>query len=348
MKGFKIVSKSAWNTLLNGHREAVSLLEFVSAMIALIAAKNFSFAKEKLASHPPNHLAAGLSGMIDTLAENAREEETRNWINEGRFKIAGVLSHGHEDITLLTEELIREIARYCNASQGAIFLINNEDPEDVFLEMKACYAYNRKKFLTKRFELTQGLTGQCFIEGEPIYLAKVPDGYIKITSGLGEALPKNVILLPLRDKHQKVGVLELAFFQQLHTSHRRFLEAICQDIAHGIISIRTGIHTQQLLHESKLATEQLRFSEKELHQNLEKMTSLQEELVRQNKVLNDTMQEVALKNAEIEHIRMQENEMIAAKLNTQQIIHDKIVERLKKRLETLQVESAMKQVNSFN
>ena len=90
-----------------------------------------------------------------------------------------------------------------------------EKEENRVLEMKACYAFDRKKFTEKQVCPGEGLVGTCYPKGEPIYMTEIPDEYITITSGLGDANPRALLICPLKVNDEIFGVIELASFQPL-------------------------------------------------------------------------------------------------------------------------------------
>jgi hypothetical protein len=210
---------------------------------------------------------------------NARKiEGQQNWISKGIADISDLLRQSSdEDIFNL---LLRDIVKYIGANQGALHLLKEDDLGDKFLEMAACYAYDRRKFVEKRIEIGQGLVGQCFLEGELIRLKEIPKEYISITSGLGDAPPTYVVIAPLKQEKSVVGVLELAFFHDLEEYKTDFLVRLGETIASFITTNSLNKNTRKLLEQSQLQMEQLRAQEEEMRQNMEELQATQEEIHR--------------------------------------------------------------------
>lgn len=114
------------------------------------------------------NLTLALVNMKNRLVEVAEDDRKRKWVNEGMAKFAEFLRLNH-DIEKFSDNLIREIVKYVGANQAGIFLINDDNPNHIFLELKACYAYERKKYLSKIIELGEGLIGQAYLEKDKIY-----------------------------------------------------------------------------------------------------------------------------------------------------------------------------------
>lgn len=157
----------------------------------------------------------------------------------------------------------------------------------------SCYAYEKRKFIAKTLEIGEGLVGQCFLEKEVIYMTQVPENYVKITSGLGEALPRSILIVPLIHDNKAVGVMELASFNTFESYRIEFVKKIATNIASAYNNICVNEHTKQLLHESQLQAETLKAQEEEMRQNMEELTASQEELRRiqleteaQNRIFN--------------------------------------------------------------
>ena len=229
-------------------------------------------------------LGAALLTMRANLVQVALDDKRRAWTTEGLAKFADILRSRTNNLDELSDNIIANLVKYLNANQGALFLVNDADQNDTFIEMVACYAYDRKKYLNKRIEVGEGVTGQCVQERDTIYLSDVPANYLKITSGLGEALPRHVLCVPLRLDEQIFGAVELASFSPIEPYHVEFVEKVGQSIASTISSAKTAAHTKHLLEQAQQMTEEMRAQEEEMRQNMEELQATQEQLIRNQRI----------------------------------------------------------------
>lgn len=221
--------------------------------------------------------------------ENKRKEEDfkRNWTQEGLAKFGDILRQNNDNIKELAYQVIMNLTKYIGANQGGLFILTEEENKEnelseKYLELASCFAYNRKKFLEKRINLGEGLIGACVLEKKSTYLKNVPDDYISITSGLGDAPPKYVLIAPLLLNEESFGVIELASFSEFEDHVIEFIEKVGENIASTISSVKINIRTAKLLEQSQNQSEQLRSQEEEMRQNMEELQATQEEMARKN------------------------------------------------------------------
>ncbi|NBW34674.1 MAG: hypothetical protein EBR30_06565 [Cytophagia bacterium] len=106
----------------------------------------------------------------DKLRNSAIEDDQRNWMSAGLAEIGSLLRANYKSSTELYDQVLRFIIKYTNTNQGALFITSGHEQNDLHLSLVACYAFDRTKYLTKRIETGEGMVGQCFAEGETIYL----------------------------------------------------------------------------------------------------------------------------------------------------------------------------------
>ncbi len=256
--------------------------------------KNGNFvhaASEKLAE---SELGRSLTTMKEHLAKIAEQEKIRNWLNAGLATFSDILRN-KQSLSLkdLADDILVNLVKYIEANQGALFVLQNSGASEDHLSMLACYAYNRKKYLDKKIALGEGLTGQCVLEKEVIYLKQIPANYIKITSGLGEATPKEVLISPLIINESVFGVIELATLNEFLPHHREFVEKLSENIAATIKSVKDSERTLELLNASQQQAEELRSQEEEMRQNMEEMQATQEEMKRKGDELSRASAEMS-------------------------------------------------------
>ncbi|MDP2387417.1 MAG: PAS domain-containing protein [Bacteroidota bacterium] len=230
-------------------------------------------------------LGQSLLVMRDNLISLSHEEAKRNWTTKGLAMFGEILRSNNSDLIELSNSIISNLVKYLNANQGSIFIVNDEKPSDIFIELKASYAWNKKKHLKMRIELGEGLLGQTWQEGETVFLTDIPSDFINITSGLGDASPNCIIIVPLKVNGQIYGVVEIASFHVFEKHQIDFLEKLGESIASTVSTTKINEKTKVLLVQSQQQTEEMRSQEEELRQNMEEMQATQEEMER---VLSDS------------------------------------------------------------
>ncbi len=220
---------------------------------------------------PDGEVASSLKKMRQALIEVAQEERDRSWITEGLNLFAEILRHT-DDVQAMYDELMRELVGYVGAQQAALFVLKaEEDEEETHLALTAFYAFDRKRLVKKEVGKGEGLVGQCWVEGNTIYLLKVPEQYVEISGGMGSEKPRSLLIVPLKARGQTLGVLELASFHPFGEKERRFIEELAGDIGSTLLSLKSAEQTRRLLEESRLMTEQMRLQEEELQNEIDRL-----------------------------------------------------------------------------
>lgn len=245
-----------------------------------------------------------LQKKLKTLAD---EDKKRMWASEGLAHFVDILRSHNHNLDKLAEQLIASLVKTLKANQGGLFYLNTDVEDEPFLELLSCYAYDKKKYLTKRIEIGQGLTGQAVLEKDTIYMSEIPQGYLSITSGLGEATPKYLLIVPLKSNDNVEGVVELASFNPFEAHEIAFVEKLSESIASNISSMRINERNKKLLDESLQQAELLRQQEEEVRQNLEELTATQEEMERKGKEMEQLLADYMKKEEELSR-RMKEIE----------------------------------------
>ncbi len=219
----------------------------------------------------------------DRLAEEQRKKEDfeRNWIAEGLARFGEIMRRNNDNIELLSFEIISNVCKYVGAVQGGFYILNDNEKHDVHFELTAHFAYDRQKYNKKRIEWNEGLIGRAAFEQRTLMLDDVPEEYLEITSGLGEANPRYLLITPLKYNDDVHGVIEIAGFEPYLRHHIDFIEKIAESIGSTIGNVKINIRTAKLLSESQEQAERLAQQEEEMRQNMEELQATQEEAAKQ-------------------------------------------------------------------
>lgn len=239
-----------------------------------------------------DELGMSLLTMRKNLIENERLDKERNWIVRGVAEISEILRL-HDSLDSLGDDVIKFILEKIGAIQGAFYVINDEDQSNPIIELRASYAYGRKKYLQRQFKFAEGLVGQAVAEQDTIRRTEIPDNYVTITSGLlGDQRPTSILIVPLITNEAVYGVLEFAGFKKFDLSQVKFVQELSLILARTIFNIRVNERTRTLLEESQELSNELKEKQEVLRQNAEEMQATQEELQRTNQQLEEQIEEV--------------------------------------------------------
>ena len=224
------------------------------------------------------------------LQEKIETEREQNWYNIGMSKMSEVMSKNKDNLHQLAQSIITELVEYIEVQQGAMYLLNDDDEGDKFLELMAAYAPDEKRLIGTRIELEEGQVGTCYTEMNVIKMDNLPDSYATFGSGLGESSLRHLVVIPLRLNEIVIGVIELLSFKAVPHYRIDFVEKAGETLTSILTALKANYKTQKLLEQQKMQAEELAAQEEELRQNLEEMQATQEELGR--------MKEIERKNEE--------------------------------------------------
>jgi methyl-accepting chemotaxis protein len=249
-------------------------------------------------SQHSDKLGDSLKNMRANLLQSSKREEREKFANIGLARIGEILRLNAENLTRLGDQVIEEVVRYMKANQGSVFVLDDTNVNE--LTLVAARAWDRKKFGEKTIQVGHGLVGQAAIEKRTIFMTKVPDNYISITSGLGAANPRCILIVPLKSEDQLVGVIELASFHVYEEYEIKFLERVGESIASTILTTKNNQRNKELLEKSNALMEQLRSQEEEIRQNMEEMQATQEEMHRKNGEIERLLDQANQKERELQ------------------------------------------------
>jgi signal transduction histidine kinase/HAMP domain-containing protein/DNA-binding response OmpR family regulator len=235
-----------------------------------------------------------INEMIRNLRDTTQKNTEQDWLKTNLAKFSRMLQ-GERDLTNVGRMVLSELCPVVKARYAEFYVLDNRQ-ESHQLTLLAGYASEGKSAMGKRIGMGQGLVGQCAIEKQKILMQDLPGDYIRISSGLGEARPRSVLVLPLIFEGQVKGVLELASFEGFNPTHQAFLEQLTESIGIVLNTIEANMRTEDLLKQSQSLAQQLQTRQEELQ-------NTNEELQEKARLLAHQNQEVERKNTEVEQAR---------------------------------------------
>jgi HAMP domain-containing protein/signal transduction histidine kinase/CheY-like chemotaxis protein len=249
-------------------------------------------------------LKDNINEMIRNLKDTTIKNNDQDWLKTNLAKFTRMLQ-GQKDMLTVGKLILSELAPVVSAQHGVFYVMEapkEEQPEDhdhsndPFLKLLASYAFRSRKNVGNKFALGEGLVGQAALEKERILITNAPVDYVQITSGLGQAKPTNIIVLPVLFEGQVKAVMELSSFEQFSPIHQAFLDQLVESIGIVLNTIEANTRTENLLRQSQSLAKELQSRQEELQQ-----TNL--ELQDKAKLLAEQNAEVERKNAEVEQAR---------------------------------------------
>jgi signal transduction histidine kinase/DNA-binding response OmpR family regulator/CHASE3 domain sensor protein len=273
-----------------------------------IANGNYLISLEDPKKDELGSLAKSLNKMTGSLHENFTNLKNKEWLQKGITEINDIL-RVEKPLTELTKNVLNEVIHYTDCKVGAMYIIEN----DITLKLYSGFALSENS-ARKTIRIGEGLTGQVAELKKMQIIKELPDNYIKINSALGQAVPKNLAIIPFLINDKLNGIMELGSIREFNNEQLDYLKAIAINISIAINSSIIRDKVQQLLEETQTQTEELQAQQeelehtnKELEENTERLLASeeelkvqQEELVEANSELEEATQTLEEKNAELE------------------------------------------------
>jgi len=243
-------------------------------------------------------LRNNLNTMTDSLRRVRQKNSEQDWFKTNIAKFASMLQ-GQRDLQAACKRSLSQLAPLVDAQHGVIFINDGTEGGGV-LKLLASYAYRERKHVANQFKPGEGLVGQCLLEKERILLTQVPGDYVKISSGLGESAPLNIVVLPVLFEGAVKAVIELASLQKFSELQLAFLDQFAESLGVVVNTIQAGMRTEDLLEQSRAMTEQLQAQQEELKQTNEELVEKTNELQASEEELKEQQEELKQSNEELE------------------------------------------------
>jgi signal transduction histidine kinase/CheY-like chemotaxis protein/HAMP domain-containing protein len=235
-------------------------------------------------------LKDNINQMIANLRDTTRANKDQDWLKSNLAKFSGMMQ-GQRSVVSLARLIMSELTPLVSAQHGVFYGVDAHD--DHALVMLSSYAFQRRKTVSNRFELGEGLVGQSALERKSILVSEVPEGYIEVSSGLGHAPPRNIGVFPVVFEGTLKAVIELASFQQFSPIHLTFLDQLTQSIGVVLNMIGASMRTEELLQELQRSNTELAARSKELEEKASELEAKNREIARASASLEDKAGELA-------------------------------------------------------
>jgi len=248
-------------------------------------------------------LKDNINAMVQSLRETIRANQQQDWLKTNLARIAGMMQ-GHRDLAVVAELIMDELAPLVGAQHGTFFLSEHAG-DDTQLRLIAGYGLRAEQPAPIQYRLGQSLIGQVARSRQSIVVANLPEGYVKISSGLGEAPPANLAIVPVLFEDQVLGVIELASFTSFSQVQTDFLEQLTETLGVNFNTIIANSRTDTLLGESQRLASELQARSEELQAQQVELQRSNAELEDKAALLAAQNRDIETKNAEIEQARQE-------------------------------------------
>lgn len=246
-------------------------------------------------AHAYNEMADALE--LYSKQEKKRKEklEEENWLQTSIAEVATKFQ-GVQKLQSFADIFITRVAPLVGATYGVLYVMEGNSE----LKRVSAYAADKQNLGEKTISIGEGLVGQCALDNQMIVVDKLPEDYITTKSGLGNATPTSLIILPIDLDGDVVGVIELAKFHSFSSLEVKLLEEVCTLLGSSINRILDHMKIQKLLTESQTMTEELQSQSEELQQQQEELRMINEQLHEQYKNSAEKTKELEIIKRDLE------------------------------------------------
>jgi HAMP domain-containing protein/CheY-like chemotaxis protein/signal transduction histidine kinase len=243
-------------------------------------------------------LKDNINEMILNLKETTQKNMEQDWLKTNLARFTRMLQ-GQRDMTTVAQMVLSELAPLVDAQQG-VFYVNTSNNGLPVMKLLGGYAYKKRKNLANEFRAGEGLVGQCTLERERILVTNVPSNYVYVASGLGEAPPNNIVVLPVLFEGDVKAVIELSTFKTFSDTHLTFLDQLTESIGIVLNTIAANTRTEDLLQQSQSLATELQSQQDELKKTNEQLEQQAESLRESEELLKNQQEELQQTNEELQ------------------------------------------------
>ncbi len=244
-------------------------------------------------------LKDNINEMIRNLKDQTLKNTEQDWLKTNLARFSRMLQ-GERDLSTVSNLVLSELAALINAQHGVFYVSEADEAGETVLTLAASYAGAQRRSPATQLRLREGLVGQCAAEKKRILLTDLPADYVKISSGLGEAAPRSIIVLPALFEGELKAVIELASFGAFNETQQAFLDQLMESIGIVLSTIAANMRTEGLLAQSQLLTSELQAQQGELKKTNDRLELQAASLRQSEELLRSKQEELQQTNAELE------------------------------------------------
>jgi HAMP domain-containing protein/signal transduction histidine kinase/CheY-like chemotaxis protein len=243
-------------------------------------------------------LKDNINEMIRNLRDSTRKNMEQDWLKTNLAKFSRMLQ-GQRDLAAVSQLILSDLAPLVTAHHGVFYVVDTTG-ETPALKLLASYAYKDRKQVAGEFKMGEGLVGQVAKDRRMLTVGQVPQDYIQVSSGLGEASPRSLVVLPVLFEGETKAVLELATFDEFDEIRLTFLEQLAESIGIVLNTIAANMRTEELLKQSQALTESLQSQQEALTETNKRLEQQTRSLQKSEELLRKQQDELQSTNAELE------------------------------------------------
>jgi signal transduction histidine kinase/CheY-like chemotaxis protein/HAMP domain-containing protein len=267
------------------------------------------------ASGEVEELKNNINEMIRNLRDQTSKNTEQDWLKTNLARFSRMLQ-GERDLSTVSNLVLSELAPLIDAQHAVFYVSDRDDEGRMVLNLAASYAFDSRKQHATQFQVREGLIGQCAYEKSRILLTNVPKDYVQVSSGLGQAPPACIIVLPALFEGEVKAVIELATFGEFNETQQQFLDQLMESIGIVLSTIAANMRTEGLLKQSQLLTSELQAQQGELKKTNDRLEQQAASLRQSEELLRTKQEELQQTNDELQekaHLLSIQNQQVEAK-----------------------------------